>query len=142
MASRGLELVKAAIESTLKTNRWGPYLKNLEVLSAANGQCKAEFTVKEEQLNYAGSLHGGCVCSLVDCVSSYALLTQGKGHQGVSVNMNISFMKAAMPDEVITVEAKTMKLGRTLAFLDVELSKKKDGSLIARAAHTKFVGFD
>ncbi|XP_057333451.1 acyl-coenzyme A thioesterase 13-like [Microplitis mediator] len=142
MASRGLELVKAAIEGTMKMNRWGPYLKNLEILSAGNGQCKAEFTVKEEQLNYGGSLHGGCTCSLVDCVSTYALLTHGKGHPGVSVNMNVSFMKAAMPDEVIIVEAKTIKLGRTLAFLDIELSKKKDGSLIARGSHTKFVGFD
>ncbi|KAH0535417.1 acyl-coenzyme A thioesterase 13-like [Cotesia glomerata] len=143
MASRGLELVKTAIEKTLKTKTWGSFLKNLEVLSADKGNCTAEFTVQEEQLNYGGSLHGGCTCSLVDSVSTYALMTHAKNpHPGVSVDLHVSFIKAALPGEVITIEAKTKKLGRTLAFLDVEIFKKKDGSLIARGSHTKFVGFD
>ncbi|CAG5082168.1 Similar to ACOT13: Acyl-coenzyme A thioesterase 13 (Pongo abelii) [Cotesia congregata] len=63
----------------------------LEVLSADKGNCTAEFTVQEEQLNYGGSLHGGCTCSLVDSVSTYALMTHAKNpHPGVSVDLHVS----------------------------------------------------
>lgn len=49
------------------------------------------------------------------------------------------YLKAAFPGDVIVVDAKTCKAGKTLAFLEVELTKKEGGDLIARGQHTKFI---
>lgn len=48
-------------------------------------------------------------------------------------------MKAAKVGEQILIDASTVKTGRTLAFLTVDLKKKSDGSLLAQGKHTKFL---
>lgn len=47
----------------------------MQLLSAADGKCKVQFTVAEEHLNPIGSMHGGFTSSIIDIVSSYALTT-------------------------------------------------------------------
>lgn len=42
---------------------------------------------------------------------------------------------------MISIDAKTIKAGKTLAFLEVEMTRKKDGAIIARGQQTKFIGF-
>ena len=41
--------------------------------------------------------------------------------------------------EEITINAEVVKMGRSLAFTSAELLNK-DGKLIAKASHTKFIG--
>lgn len=66
------------------------FLKQVEVISAGNGHCKVQFTVSEEHLNVGGMLHGGFSTTLVDCVSTYAVMTQGTGAPGVSVDLHMT----------------------------------------------------
>ncbi|XP_043287234.1 acyl-coenzyme A thioesterase 13-like isoform X2 [Venturia canescens] len=115
-------------------------VKQVEFISADNGDCIAEFTVGEEHLNAGGTLHGGCTSTLIDCVSSYALMTTGSGAPGVSVNLDVTFLNAARSGEILKIDAKTIKAGRKLAFLAVEMSKKSDGAIVARGSHTKYIG--
>jgi acyl-coenzyme A thioesterase 13 len=49
-------------------------------------------------------------------------------------------MKAAREGEIIVIDCSTLKAGRTLAFLNVDITKKDTGELIARGSHTKFIG--
>lgn len=49
-------------------------------------------------------------------------------------------MKAAFPGEVVTVDAKTVRAGKTLAFLTVELTKNDGKDVIALGQHTKYFG--
>lgn len=51
-----------------------------------------------------------------------------------------SYLKGAREGEDIVVEAKTIKAGKTLAFLEVELKKKTTNDVVARGTHTKFIG--
>lgn len=51
-----------------------------------------------------------------------------------------SYLKGARAGEDIVVDAKTIKAGKTLAFLEVELKKKSTNDIIARGTHTKFIG--
>ena len=51
-----------------------------------------------------------------------------------------SYMKAAQVGEEIVIDAKTLRAGRTLAFLTVDITRKSDGALLAQGKHTKFVG--
>nr|CAD7402127.1 unnamed protein product [Timema cristinae] len=110
----------------------------VEVLSAGEGRCLAQLVVAEEHQNTFGTLHGGFTATVVDEVSTLALMTTGSGHPGVSVDLNVSYLKAANLGDKILIDAKTLKAGKRLAFLEVEI-KKESGELIAKGSHTKFV---
>ena len=49
-------------------------------------------------------------------------------------------MKAAKIGEEVLIDAKLLRKGRTLAFLEVELRNKETGVLLVKGSHTKFVG--
>lgn len=50
------------------------------------------------------------------------------------------FMKPALPGEVVTIDAKTVRAGKTLAFLAVDITKNEGKDIIAHGRHTKFIG--
>ena len=52
--------------------------------------------------------------------------------------MDISYIKAAKLGEEVLIEAKVLKRGKTLAFLDCEL-RNKAGDLLVKGSHTKFI---
>lgn len=65
----------------------------MTVISAGDGKCQLEFPVEESLLNREGTLHGGFTAMLVDCATTYALITAKNnitGNPGVSVNINVS----------------------------------------------------
>lgn len=59
---------------------------------------------------------------------------------GVSVDLHVTFLKGARENDELLITAKTIKCGKTLAFLDCEIRNKKCNSLLVRGSHTKFVG--
>lgn len=134
-----IDWIRSLIQRITTTTNFGQCMKGIKILSADNGRCKAEFKVNEEHLNIGGSMHGGFTATVIDCMSTYALMTHEKNNPGVSVDMHITYMKPAFPGELVTVEAKTIRVGRTLAFLVVELSKNDGKDMIAHGAHTKYV---
>jgi len=111
---------------------------SLEVVSAAPGELQTKFTVSEEHLNGHGSLHGGYTAYLVDLVTTMALMTSTPDTHppGVSVDLSVSYMRAAMPGDVITVDAVTLRRGRTLSFSSIDF-RNPAGQLIAQGKHTK-----
>lgn len=48
-------------------------------------------------------------------------------------------MKGAKVGDEVVVEAKTIKAGKNLGFLEVEIKNKNTGDLLVTATHTKFV---
>lgn len=137
--TRGTAFIKTVLENITKNTNFGQCLKNVSIVSAGNGTCKAQFTVSDEHLNLGGTMHGGFTSTLVDCISTYALMTQGTGAPGVSVDLHITFMKAAFPGDLVTVDAKTLRAGKRLAFLSVDLSKNDGKDKIAHGQHTKYL---
>lgn len=67
-------------------------------------------------------------------------MTNENSPPGVSVDIHVSYLKSAREGDAVIIDAKTIKTGKNLAFLECELSHAKDGSIIARGTHTKFVG--
>ena len=49
-------------------------------------------------------------------------------------------MKACPSGADILIDADTLKVGKTLAFLTVDLKLKDTGDLLAQGKHTKYVG--
>ncbi|XP_049828150.1 acyl-coenzyme A thioesterase 13-like isoform X1 [Schistocerca gregaria] len=141
MAGQGANFIAAIAKRCVEANGFERLLNKIRIISAGEGKCLAEFTVAQEHQNAGGTLHGGFTATLVDQISTYALMTYGKGVPGVSVNINVSYMKPASAGEEVIIDAQTLRAGKTLAFLEVDLKKKATGELIAKGSHTKFIGF-
>ncbi|OWK13085.1 ACOT13 [Cervus elaphus hippelaphus] len=110
------------------------------VVSAAPGKVVCEMKVEEQHTNKMGTLHGGMTATLVDVISSLALLCTERGTGGVSVDMNITYISPAKMGEDILITAHVLKEGRSLSFASVDLTNKATGKLIAQGRHTKHMG--
>lgn len=115
-------------------------LTKVNVLSASPGKVVCEMKVAEEHTNRGGTLHGGLTATLVDVISTVAIMNSERGAPGVSVDMNITYMNAAKIGEDVLITAQVLKQGRTLAFATVDLTSKVTGKLIAQGRHTKHLG--
>lgn len=62
----------------------------VNIVSASPGKVVCEMKVEEEHTNRGGTLHGGLTATLVDVVSTVALMCTERGAPGVSVDMNIT----------------------------------------------------
>ncbi|KAL2308187.1 hypothetical protein Nmel_001191 [Mimus melanotis] len=111
----------------------------MKLQSAAPGKVVCEMKVEEEHTNRGGTLHGGLTATLVDVVSTAALLYTERAMPGVSVDMNITYTSAAKIGEDILITAQILKQGKNLAFATVHLTNKATGKLIAQGRHTKFI---
>lgn len=115
-------------------------LEKVTLVSAAPEKLICEMKVEEQHTNKFGTLHGGLTATLVDSISTMALMCTERGAPGVSVDMNITYMSPAKIGEEIVITAHILKQGRTLAFASVDLTNKATGKLIAQGRHTKHLG--
>lgn len=60
-------------------------------MSGGNGNCLAELKVQEEHLNRGSTFHGGLSATLIDCVTTIALVSK-ESPPGVSVNLNVKYV--------------------------------------------------
>ncbi|XP_057556144.1 acyl-coenzyme A thioesterase 13 [Hippopotamus amphibius kiboko] len=131
-----LEMIKLSSKS-LGFDR---ILEKVTVASAAPGKVICEMKVEEQHTNKNGTLHGGMTATLVDVISTCALLCTEGGVPGVSVDMNITYMSPANIGDDIVITAHVLKQGKTLAFASVDLMNKATGKLVAQGRHTKHLG--
>lgn len=135
MKVRTITMLKTLIEE----GGFDRVLDKLEVMSAGAGQCVCELKVAHEHKNRGGLLHGGMTSTLVDAVSTMALFSKIE-RPGVSIEMNVSFIRPANIGDELFIEGRILKVGKNLAFLTVEVKNKITGQIIALGKHTKFVG--
>ncbi|KAI9499006.1 acyl-coenzyme A thioesterase-like protein 13 [Zychaea mexicana] len=112
-------------------------LPGLRVLDSEEGRVRAEFTVEKQHLNRLKSVHGGLLATVVDVGGSLALASKGMYATGVSTDINISYISGVKEGQVVNVDCRCDKLGKTLAFTSVDLSS--NGRLVATGRHSKFV---
>eukprot|EP00891_Asterochloris_glomerata_P004867 jgi/Astpho2/4867/gw1.00069.118.1_t len=98
--------------------------------------------VLQKVQNRYGTLHGGCVATLVDTVGSAALVTKVE-NAGVSLHISVDYLSSwvhicAGGGECL-IEATVLRLGRTIAVVQVTLRNKQTGTLTAHGTHTKFL---
>ncbi|XP_059412568.1 acyl-coenzyme A thioesterase 13 [Carassius carassius] len=140
MVSMSLNTIKQIMRAMADSPGFDRVLSKVEVLSAAPGKVVCELKVEEEHTNRGGTLHGGLTATLVDVISTTAIMYSERGAPGVSVDMNITYMNAAKIGEDVLITAQVLKQGRTLAFATVDLTNKANGKLIAQGRHTKHLG--
>jgi acyl-coenzyme A thioesterase 13 len=62
----------------------------VRIVAADPGKVVAELTVEEEHQNAVGTLHGGLTATLIDSMTTVALLSMENGLPGVSIDLNVS----------------------------------------------------
>ena len=64
----------------------------VKILTASEGKCLASVVIQQEHCNIGGVMHGSFASSLIDCISTMALLTYDDQKPGVSVDLNVSLV--------------------------------------------------
>jgi acyl-coenzyme A thioesterase 13 len=106
-------------------------------IDEAAGEAECELTVDARHENSYGTLHGGAISSLIDIVGTMALLAKDHRRGGVSVDLNVNFLKAAKTGERVLVRGRVLKLGKTLGFTQVDVLAADGVTLLACGRHTK-----
>uniref|UniRef100_A0AC35GNN1 Thioesterase domain-containing protein n=1 Tax=Panagrolaimus sp. PS1159 TaxID=55785 RepID=A0AC35GNN1_9BILA len=114
------------------------YNSRCKVIEAEPGKIKYEFDVTKDVLNTIGTLHGGCMATLLGvCMAN--LVYDGKGFTqqlGIATDMSFKYLNAAKLGDTIVIEANTLKRGKRLAFLEAKVFKKSDNKLLVIGTQT------
>ncbi|KAI5647046.1 thioesterase superfamily domain-containing protein [Phthorimaea operculella] len=141
MCSKGAKVAELFTKAVATTKCFDQHLSKVKVICCDKGKMVTELKVGPEHLNQRGTLHGGFIAHLVDAVSTYALTANDNvDTRGVSIDLSVSYFTAAREGDNIEVEAITKKLGKKIAFLEVEVRLKETGQVLASGRHTKYVG--
>jgi len=112
---------------------FAPWVKQqgLEILEVEEGRLKARFRQDPEQQFFSGAMCGQSLMSAVDTVMSMAIHTYPRSSKG-TVSQNNQFLRAAIGDDMI-IEAKVLKMGRTLAYGETHVTFEGSGKLVVHA---------
>ncbi|XP_042501112.1 acyl-coenzyme A thioesterase 13-like [Macadamia integrifolia] len=102
------------------------------------GRLVCSMKVPRSLVNSDNFLHGGVTGTLVDIVGALTMETVGAHETGVSVEINITYLDAAFPDEEIEVVGEVLRVGKAIGVVSVELRNKKTGKIFAQGHHTKY----
>ncbi|MBI3726650.1 PaaI family thioesterase [bacterium] len=112
-----------------------------KLVEAKDGRAVVRLEVVEAVQNIGGTLHGGAIATLVDDAGTCAIVTADRENRpGVTTDLNVSYFSPAPGGSFVVAEARVLKIGRTLAFVTVDIKREKDGVLVAQGRMTKFQG--
>jgi acyl-coenzyme A thioesterase 13 len=117
-------------------------LADVTIVSATKGQVVAHLKVVDNHVNSRGTIHGAVSASLVDWSGGLAIASHGLEKSGASVDIHISYIGTAQVGDTLEIESMANKVGRSLAFTTVRISKLVDGKpgpIVATASHTKYI---
>ena len=104
----------------------------MEFVSAAEGRALLRAEVAGKMMNAAGYANGALTFALADTACAYAL--NSAGARGVTLNANISYLKAAKTGMSLEASAQVIKLGSRVAHLEAKVRCGEDR--IARGTFT------
>lgn len=113
-------------------------LQGLTDISAERGKITCRLPVAARLQNRYNTLHGGCIATLVDTVGTAALLTVS-ARSGVSLNINVNYLRGMPGGGDVVIEAKVVKVGKNIATIDVVLKDQGSGKLVAQGTHVKYM---
>jgi len=107
---------------------------------SADGTATAEMKVLPQYVNGFGKMHGVMYTALVDVIGTLAIIAGQDVKQmqpGVSTDINISFFFGADLGQTIVAEARTLKYGKSVSFVEVEMREQASNKLLAKGRMTK-----
>src|SRR5262249_3772672 len=128
------------IQAILKRRAPAAALMGQELLEVdvEAGRVRVAYDASESLANRFGAIHGGMTAAMLDDVISLAAgLTIEWGQITPTLEMKVSYIAQAKPGTRLIAEARTVRRGGTVIFLEAEL---KDGDkLVATASSTVMI---
>jgi uncharacterized protein (TIGR00369 family) len=109
---------------------------NPNIIKLEDGLAEVRWLPQPEHLNRFGAIHGGALAGLIDSVASITSLTKLK--RIVTIEMNISYIKAATISNKILAKGVVIQAGKSLIRTTVELFNEEN-QLITRGNLTFFI---
>ncbi|OAF70471.1 hypothetical protein A3Q56_01779 [Intoshia linei] len=132
------ENIERIFQDILRFNGYEKTIKNIKILKSEKGYVKSQFYVDKSHCNLNKTLYGGCSATLIDCITSLALLSNGKNNGGISMNLNLNYLRAIQMDQNIIIEGIATKVGKNVAYLKGKIYDK-DNRLCLTASHIKYM---
>lgn len=116
-----------------------PYVRflKMEVVELGNGYAEISMPVEEDKhTNLYNVAHGGALASLADTSMGVACATTG--NKVVTLEMNMNFIKAAVPQKALKGVGRVVHSGRSTLVAEVDIIDG-EGQLILKARGTFYV---
>lgn len=104
----------------------------IEVVDREDGTATAVLTAGERHCNGHGTIHGGCLATLVDIAMGAAVASAG-AEAPVTIEMKVSYLEPAQQGE-LRAQATVRKRGRRITIVEAEV--QQDGDTVAMATAT------
>lgn len=130
-----IEKLKSHYMSTIAEKNFDHFM-HPQIIKLEDGEAEVHWQASPDHLNRFGSVHGGALAGLIDTVAAIASLTKMK--RIVTVELNISYIKAANISTKVIAKGKVIQAGRSLMRTVVELFNE-EGELLTRGNLTFFV---
>lgn len=139
-SSDPLELVRSTWERKKPDSPiYAFLLDRVAIESATSGTIVAKLSIETNHVNSKGGIHGAVSATIVDWAGGMAIASTGAEKTGVSTDIHISYVNTARVGDVLTIEGRVSKVGRSLAYTSVEI-RRGDGAVVCSGLHTKYVG--
>jgi len=103
------------------------------------GAVKVAYNTSDTLANRFGAIHGGMTAAMLDDVISLAAgLVIEWGQITPTLEMKVSYIAQAKPNTRILADARTIRRGGTVIFLEADL-KDETGKLLATASSTVLI---
>ena len=129
------------IQAILKRPAPAAVLMGQEILAvdAKAGSARVAYDTTDRLSNRFGAIHGGMTAAMLDDVISLAAgLTIEWGQITPTLEMKVSYIAQGKPGTRIVAEARTIRRGGTVIFLEADL-KDEEGKLLATASSTVMI---
>ncbi|MBI3913889.1 MAG: hydroxyphenylacetyl-CoA thioesterase PaaI [Chloroflexi bacterium] len=107
----------------------------IELVELREGFAECAMRVREDQLNFHGSLHGGAIFSLAD--AAFGAACNASGQTAVALEMNINFLNAVAPGARLVAEAKEESASARIALYHLTVTDEQ-GRMIASLHATAY----
>ncbi|KAH0612337.1 uncharacterized protein H6S33_010389 [Morchella sextelata] len=114
----------------------------IKITSVEKGTVKAGLRVEKKHLNSKGFLHGTVSTCLIDWMGSMVIASHGLEKTGLSTDIHATYIATAQEGDVLLVVGQASRVGRSLAFLTVNISKvlpSGETQIVATGTHTKYI---
>ncbi len=97
-----------------------------------------KLAVGKELCNFHNTMHGGAICTLIDTTTTLAISGMDRElRHNVSVELSSYFLNPIKMNSNILIHCKIPKIGKTLAYSNVDIYDEESLKLCANGSHVK-----
>ena len=130
------------IEPDWITRRFQEHIKGsfqgslgMEFIKLEQGHCITCTQIRPEVKNHLDSLHGGFLYTIADSTGGFAAVPLGTGTTVTTVDGHMQFLRPTVGVERLYAEARAIKTGKRITFVDIQLYDEK-GTYLAKGSFT------